>query len=340
MSARCEAEPTAAVGQHVVFFLDHGRAMVLSLASIDVFRKVPRDLTHATTFGGALSLFVFTILTAVFLLETWTYAAGETRSKIILDRNPDSKIQVNFAVSFLELPCRFADIEVWDYLGNSRIQVDGNVEKSVLTGEHSQDIKGKYVHERVYHEKSQSESFPVDSHHVIDVTMPHFGEILRQAQFTFVLYYVDWCGYCRRVLPIWTELGDAVARQGLKSVQIAQIDCVMEASLCTDSKISGYPTFIMFKGSSPLENNFHGVRSVDGFMSFIRSTIGASVASGGNLALKEQWHEGCLLRGSLLVNRVPGNFHVSAKSDGHSFDEKSSKCRGIVVCTSSVVVVY
>merc|ERR1719183_2545352 len=29
--------------------------------------------------------------------------------------------------------------------------------------------------------------------------------------------------------------------------------------------------------------------------------------------------EGCLMRGVLLVNRVPGNFHISAHSKSHSF---------------------
>lgn len=30
-------------------------------------------------------------------------------------------------------------------------------------------------------------------------------------------------------------------------------------------------------------------------------------------------HEGCIMRGVVLVNRVPGNFHISAHSKSHSF---------------------
>eukprot|EP00967_Tisochrysis_lutea_P149411 scaffold287165_cov36-Tisochrysis_lutea.AAC.2 len=29
--------------------------------------------------------------------------------------------------------------------------------------------------------------------------------------------------------------------------------------------------------------------------------------------------EGCIIRGVVLVNRVPGNFHISAHSQSHSF---------------------
>ena len=39
----------------------------------------------------------------------------------------------------------------------------------------------------------------------------------------------------------------------------------------------------------------------------------------GDVELGAGRHEGCVMRGVVLVNRVPGNFHISAHSKSHSF---------------------
>lgn len=308
------------------------------LSALDLFRKVPRDLSQATSHGGALSLLVFSLLAAVLMLEVWTYAAGETRSKIVLDQNNDHKLQINFAISFHELPCQFAEVEVWDYLGNARLDVTGRVTKNTVTGEYAQFVGRRYTPDNLVHEKAE-EGAPVlgvgdggeaPAGGVLAATADNFGIRLKEKPHTFVLFYVDWCMYCRNVLPRWYELVARVAALGLdRKVQIASVDCVKEAQLCADSKISGYPTFMMFKDVHPLQSEYSGPRSVDSFVEFLGGIVGAP-ESAPPPNLKEQWHEGCRLRGELLVNRVPGNFHVSAKSGGHSFDQKSTNTSHVI----------
>lgn len=312
-----------------------------TLSALDLFRKVPKDLTRATTHGGALSLLVFTLLGAVFLLEVWTYAAGETHSKIVLDQNNDEKLQINFAVSFHELPCQFAEVEVWDYLGNAKLDVTGRVTKNKVTGDHAEFVGRRYVPDNIEHEKDEGgvgggagggDSGGGDTGHasLVVATQDNFGIRLKEKPFTFVLFYVDWCMYCRLVLPRWTQLVENVVGTGLsRKVQIATVDCVSEAQLCADSKISGYPTFMMFKDVHPLEAEYKGMRTVESFVEFIAGIVGAPDSAPAP-ELKEQWHEGCRLRGELLVNRVPGNFHISAKSGGHSFDQKSTNTSHII----------
>jgi thiol-disulfide isomerase/thioredoxin len=309
--------------------------MSASLSSLDLFRKIPRDLTQATSHGGALSLLVFTVLSAVLLLEVWTYAAGETKSKIVLDQNMESKLQVNFAVSFPELPCRFAQIEAWDYLGNSKLDIGGLVTRTILTGEHGDQARGEHIADAIVHEKAAPGSAAaalkdmnpgkVPSESVTDVHADRFAGLLKEREYTFVLFYANWCMFCRMVLPIWHDLGNAVRSAGLEHrVRIARIDCVEEAALCTDSKIGGYPTFMLFKGIHPLQDDYHSHRNVESFLSYLTGIMGPESAPTGGHPLKYQWHEGCMLKGRLMVNRVPGNFHVMAKSVGHSFDERTS----------------
>jgi thiol-disulfide isomerase/thioredoxin len=298
--------------------------MASRLSSLDLFRKVPKDLTQATAHGGALSLLVFFVLAAVLLLEVWTYAVGETHSKIVLDSNTESKLQVNFAMTFYELPCRFAEVELWDYLGNAKLDVTGQVEKNKVSGEHGEFVGRRYWPDDIAHQASDGKVPVFSSDVVLDATKDNFGIKLKEKPYTMVLFYVDWCVFCRMVLPIWHNVGGKVMEDGLdRKVQIARVNCVEEASLCAESKISAYPTFMMFKDVHPLQDDYHGHRSVEGFMAYITGIVG-NVESGGQVELKEQWHEGCRLRGEIMVNRVPGNFHVSAKSDGHNFDQKSS----------------
>lgn len=301
------------------------------ISALDLFRKIPKDLTQATTHGGALTLLVFTVLSAVLILEVWTYAVGETRAKIVLDRNTDDKLQVNFAMTFFELPCQFAEVEMWDYLGNSKLDVSGQIEKNVVGGSHGQLIGKKYDGAKegkdIVHAKSDGSHEILMSEFVFDATMENFGIKLKKHTYTLTLFYVDWCMFCKIIAPVWHELGKAVAQRGWgEHVAIARVDCVAEEKLCKDSKIPGYPTIMMFKDVHPLHDDYRGHRNVASLMSYIEKTADLKGDEDAkHPELKEQWHEGCLLRGRLEVNRVPGNFHISAKSAGHNFDQKSSK---------------
>lgn len=83
----------------------------------------------------------------------------------------------------------------------------------------------------------------------------------------------------------------------------------------------------MFKGVNPLEDDYGGERSVEAFTSYAEQV---SDTPPDEHNLKYQWQEGCLLEGHLLVNRVPGNFHVTAKSDAHNFDQKSTNTSHLI----------
>lgn len=126
--------------------------------------------------------------------------------------------------------------------------------------------------------------------------------------------------FCQITKPVWSKFAKYLPNIR-PNVKIAQVDCVKEADLCSATKISGYPTFIMFKGVNPLEEDYQGARTVESLSEYVKKV---SDTPPEEHALKYQWHEGCLLSGTLEVNRVPGNFHISAKSDAHNFDQKST----------------
>lgn len=161
-------------------------------SKLDIFRKIPKDLTSATRQGGILSITVSCIIGIVLFFETWTYFAGETHSKIVLDSSSEPKLQVHFKISFYELPCRFANIEAWDYLGKSRLDVTSNIEKTVITGTNGEIHKGKYHHESipVPNTVRQVDDTIPGTGAVIESSTQEFAKILKQNEYTFVLYYV------------------------------------------------------------------------------------------------------------------------------------------------------
>lgn len=128
------------------------------------------------------------------------------------------------------------------------------------------------------------------------------------------------------VRPVWSKFAKHLPSVR-PNVKVAQVNCVEHAPLCEATKISGYPTFIMFKGVNPLEQDYHGERTVEAFTQYVTKV---SNTPPEEHPLKYQWHEGCLLRGRLQVNRVPGNFHIIAKSDAHNFDQKSTNTSHVI----------
>lgn len=294
---------------------------MIKLSNVDIFRKIPTDLTQATRRGGILSITVAAVIGLVLFCEVWTYIEGETKSRIVLDTNRESQLEINFDITFFELPCRFANIEVWDYLGNAKLDVSSQVRKTVIGGELGEEHKRDYQHagttvtEHVDHREHAH--VPEE---VVQLSSSNYGQYLKQNEYTFVMYYVEWCAFCKMALPVWSKFAKFLPGER-PNVKVAQVDCVKDSQLCEATKIAGYPTFIMFKGVNPLEEDYTGMRSVEAFTEYVKKV---SDTPPGEHPLKYQWHEGCLMRGTLQVNRVPGNFHITAKSDAHNFDQKST----------------
>ncbi|KAI9783512.1 MAG: hypothetical protein M1839_003682 [Geoglossum umbratile] len=83
----------------------------------------------------------------------------------------------------------------------------------------------------------------------------------------FVKFYAPWCHHCQAMAPIWAELG----REMKDKLNIGEVNCDLEARLCKDVQLHGYPTILFFKGGERIE--YDGLRGLGDLINFTQKAI-------------------------------------------------------------------
>jgi hypothetical protein len=146
-------------------------------------------------------------------------------------------------------------------------------------------------------------------------------------------------------------------------VSIVKVDCVANRELCSNQRIQAFPMLRVFKDGEVQPPDYRSDRTVEALTAFIKSKITtdshvARLDPAQQEAHKQQQearrndHPGCMLSGFLLVNRsvclcssclsspdqslsiftfrVPGNFHIEARSSLHNLNPLMANLSHIV----------
>jgi len=303
-----------------------GRKGIVKL--LDFYRKVPQDLTESTTLGKALSIFTVIFIGILFGAELIAFIKSEAETSLVLDPNDDLKLRININITMLELPCEYAAIDLYDVLGTSKLNYTKNILKwnTGATGEknvfHGRDTEAKEIAHDDHHNIQELELNGVDAE---QVNAARFEDLINGNKVVMAAFIVPWCVWCQRLTPTWEALSEEVARQELK-VPIIKIDCMEERTLCANQKIHAFPTLRLFKdGAGHID--YTQDRTVESLVAFIKDQAGEAekppeaqkALTPGKYVMPNE-HIGCQISGFLLVNRVPGNFHIEPRSPVHSFN--------------------
>ncbi|VDO09556.1 unnamed protein product [Brugia timori] len=130
----------------------------------------------------------------------------------------------------------------------------------------------------------------------------------------FVDFYAPWCAHCKRLTPVWEQVGHALAdRQSL--VRVAKLDCTRYTNTASALNIRGYPTIIFFRNGR--EMVYEGERKKEAIIDF------AIKAAGPMVGIIESVHQLSQMRKDL---KEPFFVYVEENHDAQlleSFDKYS-----------------
>lgn len=303
---------------------------------VDFFRKVPSDLTEATTVGASLSLCASVFMVILFTVELWAFLSTTIETAVVIDTNSEPLLRINFNVTMHDLGCQYAAVDVVDVLGTNQMNVSKNVEKWEL------DRNGKRM--AFWHRNKEVEDVRHDDHHP-DIEVLHangvhavkldadtFPAFVADRPTVMMNFFAPWCIWCQRLEPAWEAFAEEIealdaGRDGAPyAVDVASVDCVANEALCHAEQIRAFPTIRLYKAGKQYGQNYKEDRTVKALVAYMKAHVSAAErmkdwhpARVARMTDSDE-HPGCMVSGYVMVHRVPGNFHVEARSSQHDLN--------------------
>lgn len=324
------------------------------MSSVDFYRRVPRDLTEATALGAMMSLCAMGVMGILFISETIAFASTKIATSIAIDENTNPQIRLNFNITMMDLHCDYVSVDVWDALGTNRQNVTKNVDKWQLDDLGQKRIfsgRNRDARELRHdeHDETLDELHEAEGIFAEDVTEANWDQFLADNPMVFLDLYAPWCVWCQRLAPTWEKFAREVHKAKMP-VKIGKVDCMAQANLCRKQKIMAFPTLRWYHNGEPATPDYKMDRTINALIGFAKRKLEMDERfkewekkaneQGTSEEEKEKKrklyqqhrpeHPGCMVSGFLMVNRVPGNFHVEAKSKSHNLNAAMTNLSHVV----------
>ncbi|XP_064202246.1 protein disulfide-isomerase TMX3-like isoform X2 [Anguilla rostrata] len=89
-----------------------------------------------------------------------------------------------------------------------------------------------------------------------------------------VKFYAPWCGYCKKLEPVWHDIGAELKSSG-SVINVGRMDATAYSSVASEFGVRGYPTIKLIKGD--LAYNYRGPRTKDDIIEFANRVAGPVV---------------------------------------------------------------
>lgn len=87
-----------------------------------------------------------------------------------------------------------------------------------------------------------------------------------------VKFYAPWCGHCKMLEPIWSQVAQSLADT---DIRVSRVDCTRFTSVAMEYSVKGFPTVLFIKGGKTVE--YKGDRNREELAEFGRRMDGPPV---------------------------------------------------------------
>ncbi|KAJ7338642.1 hypothetical protein JRQ81_012544 [Phrynocephalus forsythii] len=93
----------------------------------------------------------------------------------------------------------------------------------------------------------------------------------RKDDIWLVDFYAPWCGHCKKLEPVWNEVGKEMGSIG-SPVKVGKMDATSYSSIASEFGVRGYPTIKLLKGD--MAYNYRGPRTKEDIIEFANRVAG------------------------------------------------------------------
>merc|ERR1711983_306820 len=113
----------------------------------------------------------------------------------------------------------------------------------------------------------KSEAVPDNSANAVKVAVAkNFEELVTKSEKdVLVEFYAPWCGHCKKLTPIYDELGEKMAAE---DVEIVKMDATAN-DVPPQFDVKGFPTLFWLPKDSKNPTSYNGGREKDDFIKYI-----------------------------------------------------------------------
>ncbi|KAF3836300.1 hypothetical protein F7725_028858 [Dissostichus mawsoni] len=119
-------------------------------------------------------------------------------------------------------------------------------------------------------------------------------------------FYAPWCGYCKKLEPVWYDVGAELKSSG-SPVRVGKMDATAYSGMASEFGVRGYPTIKLLKGD--LAYNYKGPRTKDDIVEFANRVAGPAVRA----LPSKQMFEHMMKRHDVLFVYVGGDSPLKEK---------------------------
>lgn len=123
----------------------------------------------------------------------------------------------------------------------------------------------------------KSEEIPESNDGPVKVVVAkQFNDILFSGKNVMMEFYAPWCGHCKKLAPVWDELGTAFADSD--KIVVAKMDAT--ANDVPDSRfdVKGFPTLVFITAEGDIVK-YDGGRTIEDLKKFVQEKTGVEPAA-------------------------------------------------------------